>query len=219
MKSIFLIAITILAVGCGGKDESTTETKPVEEKVLEVKEEVNTEEPVAETKPKPEGVKKEELEFRESIWYLKGLDTPYTGKSFRLYDNGQKLVEGNYKDGKPDGLRVQWNEVGQKEAEINFKDGKENGLWTRWHNNGQKEQEIYFKDGKEDGLWIDWDKNGQKSVEANYKDGKMDGVAVLWHKNGQKKSERNWKEGKMIYEKFWNSKGEPVDTIEEAEAE
>ena len=39
MKNLLLIAITILAVGCGGKDESTTEIKPVEEKVLEVKEE------------------------------------------------------------------------------------------------------------------------------------------------------------------------------------
>ena len=37
MKPLLLIAISILAVGCGGKDESTTETKPVEEKVVEVK--------------------------------------------------------------------------------------------------------------------------------------------------------------------------------------
>ena len=37
MKILLLIAITILAVGCGGKDASTTETKPVEEKVVEVK--------------------------------------------------------------------------------------------------------------------------------------------------------------------------------------
>ena len=55
MKSLLLIAITILAVGCGGKDESTTETKPVEEKVLEVKEEVKPEEPVAGTKPPEAG--------------------------------------------------------------------------------------------------------------------------------------------------------------------
>ena len=30
MKNLLLIAITILTVGCGGKDESTTETKPPE---------------------------------------------------------------------------------------------------------------------------------------------------------------------------------------------
>ena len=143
---------------------------------------------------KPEGVNIKELEPREGVVYLKGSDTPYTGKSFRLYDNGQKATEVNWKDGKQDGLFVQWNEVGQKEAEINFKDGKENGLWTRWHNNGQKEQEINFKDGKEDGLWIEWDKNGQKSSEANYKNGEE-------------------VEGSR---KYWNSKDEPVDSLEEA---
>ena len=140
-----------------------TITKPVEEKVLEVKEEVKSEELVAETKPKLEGVNAEELEPREGVVYLKGSDTPYTGKSFRLYDNGQKATEVNWKDGKQDGLFVQWNEVGQKEAEINFKDGKENGLWTEWYENGQKKTEGNYKNGKPvffkgSSKW--WDKNG-----------------------------------------------------------
>ena len=90
------------------------------------------------------GVNEEELERREGIMYLKGSDAPYTGKSFRLFNNGQKMREENYKDGKPDGLHVGWHENGQKGGEANFKDGK------------------------------------------------------------------------MISEKYWNSKGEPVDTIEEA---
>ncbi len=65
MKSLLLIAVTILAVGCGGKNESTTETKPVEEKVLEVKEEVKPEEPVAETKPLEE--KQQEFDSTLSV--------------------------------------------------------------------------------------------------------------------------------------------------------
>ena len=65
MKYLLLVTITILAVGCGGKDESTTETKPVEEKVLEVKEKVKPEESVAETKPKSEGVNYDDIEARE----------------------------------------------------------------------------------------------------------------------------------------------------------
>ena len=56
MKTLLLIASTILAVACSGKDEPTTETKAVEEKVVEVKEEAKAEETVAETKPKLEGV-------------------------------------------------------------------------------------------------------------------------------------------------------------------
>ena len=71
MKNSLLIAITILAVGCGGKDESTTETKPVEEKVQEVKEEVNPEEPVAEaqTIEQKEDVKEELITSKPKFLY------------------------------------------------------------------------------------------------------------------------------------------------------
>ena len=146
MKNSLLIAITILAVGCGGKDESTTETKPVEEKVVEVKEEVKTEEAIAKTKPKLEGVNLDKLEEREGIVYLKGSDTPYTGKATSLYENGQK-------------------------------------------------------------------------TEANLKDGKRDGLIVLWHENGQKALEQKYKDGEEISAKYWNRKGESVDSFEEAEKE
>ena len=189
MKILLLIAITILAVGCGEKNESTTDTKPVEEKVVEVKEEAKTEEPLAETKPELEGVNMKELESREDIVCLKGSDTPYTGKAFALYENGQKESEVNFKDGKMDGLGVEWYENGQKQSEGNYKDGKDDGLWVYWHNNGQKQ------------------------LEGNFKDGKRDGLAVSWHENGQKRWEVNYKNGKPVEgsEKLWNSKGEPVD--------
>ena len=146
MKNLLLIAITILAVGCGGKDESTTETKPVEEKVVEGKEEVKTEEAIAKTKPKLEGVNLDKLEEREGIVYLKGSDTPYTGKATSLYENGQK-------------------------------------------------------------------------TEANLKDGKRDGLIVLWHENGQKALEQKYKDGEEISAKYWNRKGDSVDSFEEAEKE
>ena len=125
MKPLLLIAIAILAVGCGAKDESSTETKPVEEKVVEVKEEINTEEPIAETKPKLEGVNLREFELRgEDILYLKGSDSPYTGKYFTLYENGQKESAGNIKEGKEDGLTVEWHRNGQKKSETNWQNGK-----------------------------------------------------------------------------------------------
>ena len=145
MKSLLLIAIAIFAVGCGGKDESTTETKPVEEKVVKVKEEAKTEEPVTEVKPQLDGVNLDKLEEREGIVYLKGSDTPYTGKATSLYENGQK-------------------------------------------------------------------------TEANLKDGKRDGLIVLWHENGQKALEQKYKDGEEISAKYWNRKGESVDSFEEAEA-
>ena len=63
--------------------------------------------------------------------------------------------------------------------------------------------------------------NGKKKLEINYKDGKKEGLRVRYHKNGQKKSEENYKGGKKVEGsiKYWNSKGEPVDTYEEVEVE
>ena len=53
---------------------------------------------------KPEGVNWSATETREGIIYLKGSDTPYTGKVFRLYKNGHKRGELTTKNGKRDGF-------------------------------------------------------------------------------------------------------------------
>jgi len=141
---------------------------------------------------KHEGVNERELEKREGMAYLKG--APYTGKTYSLdYAQKRKLRETNYKDGKLDGSIVEWFENGQK----------------RWESN--------YKDGEPDGLDVSWHKNGQKRNEGNWKDGKSDGLSVWWHKNGQKRMERNFKDGKEISNKYWNSKGEEVDSFGEAE--
>jgi antitoxin component YwqK of YwqJK toxin-antitoxin module len=213
---------------------------------------------------KPEGVFLKETERRDDgFTYLKGSDTPYTGKIFINYENGQKRAEANYKDGKKDGLYVQWHQNGTKAAEVNHKDGKREGLTIGWYKNGQKMAEGNFKDGKlveasekrwnekgepvaevkpeepvpevkpelerregitylkgsdtpytgtQIGYW-----KGEKASETNYKDGNQDGLHVMWHENGQKMFEANWKDDKILpARKYWNSKGEPVDSLEEA---
>ena len=107
---VLFVTLPLLLGGCGEKDEVTDEIKP-----------------------KLKSVNYGELEQRESIYYLKGSNTPYTGKVF-LFDEsyGHKLVEGNYKDGKPDGLTIIWHDNGQKRAELNIKDGKQ--ISKKWWN-------------------------------------------------------------------------------------
>jgi len=140
-------------------------------------------------------VNDEELELHEGIYCLVGSDTPYTGKSFALYENGQKRSETNWKDGKMD------------------------GLWISWHENGQKGAETNFKDGKPDGQTIAWHDNGQKQSEANWKDGKLNGLKTTWYKNGQKFMKGNWKDGNKVSAKYWNPKGEPVNLFDETKTE
>ena len=110
------------------------------------------------------------------------------------------------------------NYHGGKKYEANYKDGKLDGLVVSWHENGQKHTEANYKNGKLDGLWVVWHENRQKAVEANYKDGKEEGLETQWHENGQRGIEKNYKDGKLVEgsAKYWNSKGEPVDSEEEA---
>ena len=146
--------------------------------------------PVAEVEPELQ----KRGEYPDEIAYLKGSDTPYTGTQTYWHKNGKKILEATFKDGKFDGLLQRWHENGTKWSEGNYKDGKEDGLYVEWYKNGHKKDEIDYKDGKFDGLWVRWYENGQKKEEVNYKD-------------------NNFVIGS---EKYWNSKGEPVATWQEA---
>ena len=117
-----LLAITLplLLGGCGVEG-------PVEEKQKKVKEEV---------KPELADVNYDEFYTSSGIFYLRGSDTPYTGKTFSLYETGKKEMEGNLKNGKQDGLWTEWHENGQKQFEGNWKDGKlVSGKY--WNNKGE----------------------------------------------------------------------------------
>jgi antitoxin component YwqK of YwqJK toxin-antitoxin module len=200
MKHLLVMAFAILTIGCGEKKSDGVNAHESESVDIE-----------------SDGVNLDELEDREGVAYLKNSDSPYTGKCFEFHDNGQKQTEGNFKDGGIDGLFETWYEKGGKEGEANFKGGKMDGLMVSWHENGQKELEENYKDGKRDGPRVTWHENGQKKAEINYKDGKPHGIVFNWHENGQKKAETNYKDNELISTKFWNSKGEEVDSMEEAE--
>ena len=65
-----------------------------------------------------------QLEERDGVMYEPNKEEPFTGRHVIHYENGQKKQEGNYKEGKLDGLVTLWYENGQKESEGNYKDGK-----------------------------------------------------------------------------------------------
>ena len=90
------------------------------------------------------------------------------------------------------------------------------GLVTEWHGNGQKAEEATYEDGKLHGPAIAWHENGQKKAETTFKDDELDGLATKWHENGQKRSELMWKGDTLVAAKYWNSRGEAVETYEEA---
>ena len=129
------------------------------------------------------GVDFDELEYRGDIVrgdirYLKGSDTPYTGKATSRYKKGKHMArkrkKGNYKNGKPHGLEV-----------VYFFRSQLSRFLKPW-SNGQKKEEINYKGGKKNGLETQWYENGQKKIETNYKDGRKVGLQAVWYSNGEK---------------------------------
>jgi len=98
-----------------------------------------------------------------------------------------------------------------------YHDNKPYSGWGKeMYDSGQASRLACIKDGKPDGLVIEWYSTGQKSVEANFKDGEPHGLVKVWHENGQTAGEVTVKDGEEVSAKYWNNKGEEVETEEEA---
>ena len=152
----------------------------------------------------------------ETVYYHADELEPYSGWAKTLHDSGQLQSSGRLKDGNRVGPWTTWDESGQKLSEATYKDGKQHGLWRTWYENGRKEKEQSYRDGKKDGPYTWGYENGQKYAEGTYKDGKRHGPDKTWHENGQKRDEGTYKDGKRVFGKYWTSKGEEVETWQEA---
>lgn len=84
-----------------------------------------------------------------------------------------KEIDRNYfKDGK----YIHWHENGQKQLEGNYKNNKLNGKWVAWYKSGTKRFEVEFENGENAGQWRSWGENGEEQVNMNYKNGKLNGI-------------------------------------------
>ena len=241
MKKLLLLFAALLIAGCGEKSSSedsesvrekpaassesaepspdTAKRAPAEPPIAESPSEESSDTPNSLSGADVERLLKEAVDFdsleeRDDLLYQN--NEPYSGWVKMMYDSGQKRAEGTFKDGKPDGLMIEWHQNGQKRAEGTFKDGQMDGLWMRWHKNGQKMFEGTYKDDNQVGLSTGWYENGQKAQEAIFKDTYPHGLWIRWHENGQKQSETIWKNAQKVSVKYWNNKGEEVETEEEA---
>ena len=62
---------------------------------------------------------------------------------------------------------------GKKEIMGNLKNGKKNGIWIEWHNYGRRLQETY-KNGVLDGFVSIYYMNGQKEWRHTYNNGVLE---------------------------------------------
>ena len=83
------------------------------------------------------------------VKYEQDSQSPYIGEVFRLHDNGNKSLEGNFKNGLKHGKWIDYRQNGKKWIEETYKDGKKDGSRNERYENGQMSYERTWKDGKE----------------------------------------------------------------------
>ena len=84
------------------------------------------------------------------------------------HPNGQKYMEGAFKDELREGKWTSWYENGTLWSEGEFKAGESHGARTVYHPNGQVHYQGTFDEGKRIGIWTFFDENGIKVNEINY---------------------------------------------------
>ena len=165
-------------------------------------------------------VDKEDLVERGGLFYEMDSDTPFTGKTVSFYPDGQIKTEGEFRDGKSNGLFILWFDDGQKHMEEEYWDGREEWRLTQWYRNGQKFSEGMLKKGASTcqgelqsigvGTWTFWHSNGQIKKQGEFRDGKKEGKWKAWYANGQKAEEAEYWDDAEVSRIEWDTNGNPI---------
>ena len=89
-------------------------------------------------------------------------------KEIGYYPDGQKRIEGEYRDGKREGQWKYWFSNGNTWSEARYKAGLRDGKSTVWYENGRKYFEGNYRMGERSGRWRFWDEEGSLLKQVNY---------------------------------------------------
>lgn len=126
------------------------------------------------------------------------------------YPNGQKFVEGQFRNGRQHGEWTFWFDNGQQNRKATYDSGQPDGAWEVHRADGTLAAKRGFRRGLRDGEWITYDDTGKTPLrEEHYVDGKADGVWKVWYPSGQLAQQIGYKQGLQHGTSTeWNDKGE-----------
>lgn len=122
--------------------------------------------------------------------------------SWLLYEHDKKSFPSklsNYKDGKLNGLHMQFNQGGQIEVVANYENNQLHGMVNRYRF-ARLLEETNYKNGKLDGLFNMYElTTGKLQTSAEYKDGVQDGFYRTYNTStGKMTAEYMYKNGEKV---------------------
>lgn len=153
-----------------------------------------------------------ELENIKGIFYEKGNDKPFSGKSYTFYSKDKKQSSAEFANGILNGEMTSWYPNDKVQTLGNLSNGKKNGVWTAWFSNGNKLREGTYKENKEEGIFTWWFENGNLKKRGTYINGITNGKWTWYFANGEKESEGTLLNDRNIGKWFWwNDTGEIIN--------
>lgn len=129
--------------------------------------------------------------FLDSKLELSGEDNWWEAKPANYLTVGQRIQHG------PTGI---WYQNRQPQMQGQFQDGKREGVFIGWHSNGQKDVTGQFRNDLRVGKWTWWHSNGFKRVEGEFSDGVQIGEWIWWNEDGTVRNRRTMKQDKPLSE-------------------
>lgn len=134
-------------------------------------------------------VKMKELITKRGLSYEMAGRTPYTGKAYSTFPNGDTQTVVTYKDGVLDGEVTGWFSKDHKQLEGFIEKGQKSGIWKLYFESGKLRKQTAYSHNVEDGEETFWFENGHVEKKGTYSEGKLSGKYTWYYENGQKKQE------------------------------
>jgi antitoxin component YwqK of YwqJK toxin-antitoxin module len=109
---------------------------------------------------------------------------------------------------------VGFSQEGHLTYEGDFKDGKPEGLWTTFFPDGKPRWQGIKKNGFNHGPFKMWYENGRKKLEGTYHEGKKHQSSTAWYPDGTRWQHKFYKHGTPTGTwKTWDEMGNLVSEI------
>lgn len=118
------------------------------------------------------------------------------------YDSGQKMSEGELRDGMETGEWTNWHINGNIKSVGYYANGRKDSLWHWYDESGILTGLGMYDDDLEHGTWMNYYPNGVVSDSGSYIEGLQEGLWKYFHENGSLKNAVHYKAGKMHGEKI-----------------
>ena len=121
-------------------------------------------------------------------------------------------VEGNCRDGRPQGPYELRGESGQLRVAGAFNEGRRTGSFIFWAANGARVAHVPYDDDVRNGTIAIWypgspGREPPRRLESVFHRGNRDGLTRTWYADGHRRSETEYAAGRIVASAGWSDSG------------